>query len=184
MPAVPSTEILRLSDIARDGTDFVLAPDAKGLAALADILGIVAIRKLRFAGRLAPLGRTDWELTADLGATVVQECVVTLAPVTTRIDERVIRRYLADMPEPEGTEIEMPADDCDEPLPVTLDLAAVMAEALTLALPPFPRAAGAELGEATFAEKGAKPLSDEDVRPFAGLADLRRSLEGKDDDND
>jgi hypothetical protein len=44
------------------------------------------VRKLRFIGTLEPEGAQDWRLTADLGATVVQPCVVTLAPVTTRLE--------------------------------------------------------------------------------------------------
>ena len=57
-----------------------------------------------------------------------------------------------------------------------------MTEALALALPPFPRAPGAALGDAVFSEPGKAAMHDRDTRPFAGLADLRKSLENKDDD--
>ena len=50
--------------------------------------------------------------------------------------------------------------------------------ALALALPLYPRAPGAELGQAVFAEPGTAPLKDEDLRPFAGLAGLKAKLEG------
>ena len=36
-------------------------------------------------------------LEADLGATVVQSCVVTLDPVTTRVEETALRRYTPDI---------------------------------------------------------------------------------------
>ncbi len=173
--------ILRIADVPRDGRDVTLQPDATARAEIAAALGIVAVKKLRFTGRLAPLAQRDWELIADLGATVVQDCVVTLEPVTTRIDEQVRRTYLAEMPEPEGLEIEVPDDDSAEPLPQTLDLAAVMAEALALALPPFPRAPGAELRDAVYTEPGKAAMRDDDARPFAGLADLRKSIENKGD---
>ena len=140
------------------------------------------MKKRRFSGRLVPDGKRDWRLEGTLGATVVQPCVVTLAPVSTRIDEEITRHYMADMPElPEGAEIEMPEDDTVEPLPETLDLGVVIAEALALALPPFPRAEGATLGEAVFTEPGATPMTDEAARPFASLAGLRDKL-GKGDD--
>jgi uncharacterized metal-binding protein YceD (DUF177 family) len=176
--AMTERDKIRLTDLSNRGaTEFRLEPDAEARSALAKRLDIPAVRKLRFSGRIVPEGRRDWRLDADLGATVVQSCVVTLDPVTTRIDEKIERRYLADMPPaPEGSEIEMPQDDTAEPLPETLDLAEVMAEALALALPPFPRTEGAALGEAVFTEPGREPLTDEAVRPFAGLAGLRDKL--------
>mgnify|MGYP001096596192 CR=1 FL=1 len=174
--------IVRLSDLPnRKPTPFEIVPSADEREAIATRLGIVGIRKLRFVGMLAPQGGHDWHLTADLGASVVQSCVVTLDPVTTRIDEAVTRTYLADMPEITGGETEMPEDDTTEALPETVDLAAVMVEALSLALPPYPRREGAALGEAVFTESGITPLRDEDTKPFAGLAGLRESLEKKDE---
>ncbi len=172
---------LRIADLPRDGRDVALAPDAAGRAAIAKALGIIAVKKLRFAARLSPLGQRDWELVGELGASVVQECVVTLDPVANRIDEAVRRTYLHAMPEPEGPEVELPEDDV-EPLPQTLDLIALVTEALALALPPFPRAPGASLGDAVFTEPGKAAMHDRDARPFAGLADLRKTLENKDDD--
>ncbi len=103
----------------------------------------------------------DWRLEAKLGATVVQPCVVTAEPVTTRIDDPVTRRYLAQMPEPQGDEVEMPEDDSAEPLPDVLDLSAVMAEALALALPLY----------LTSARCGIDP--DRVRRPGCGALDRR-----------
>jgi uncharacterized metal-binding protein YceD (DUF177 family) len=171
--------VLRLSDSGQRGSQpFAILPTAEERTAIARHLGIPGLRKLRFEGRLTPAGRRDWTLEAELGATVVQDCVVTLAPVVTRIDEPVLRRYTADLPEPGPGEVEMPEDDSIENLPGSLDLCAVMIEALSLALPPFPRAPGAELGEITVTEPGGVPLDAAAVRPFAGLADLRRTLAG------
>lgn len=159
-------------------TEIEIVPDAHARERLSREMNLLSLRKLRFAGRLIPEGKRDWRLAAQLGATVVQSCVVTAEPVTTRLEEPVTRRYLADMPEPEGEEVEMPEDDTVEPLPATLDLAMVMAEALALALPPYPRAEGAALGSAQFAGPGVTPMTDEDAKPLAGLAALRDRLAG------
>ena len=168
LPVEPWSRIVRLDD-RRSAETFELAPDAPARAALAERLGLSSLRKLRFSGRLLPEGRRDWRLEAELGATAVQPCVVTLAPVTTRIDEPVVRRYLAELPElPPGDEVEMPDEEV-EPLPAALDLGVVMAEALALALPAWPRAEGVEIGEAVFAAPGTSPMRDEDARPFAEL---------------
>ena len=80
-------------------TTFTLEPTAAERKAVAQALGIVALKKLKFEGTLTPQGRTDWALQAKLGATVVQECVVSLDPVTTRIDEQVNRDYMKEIPD-------------------------------------------------------------------------------------
>lgn len=177
---IPFSHPLRVADLAtRKATRFDLRPDAATCARIGDALGLLSLGKLRLTGEIRPQGGRDWLLEATLGATVTQACVVTLAPVTTRIEEAVRRRYLSDMPDPEGEEVEMPEDDSAEPLSDVIDPGAVMTEALTLALPLYPRAEGAELGETRFAEPGAEPLSDEAMKPFAGLADLLKKDEEK-----
>jgi len=171
---------LRLADLPnRRATEFELLPDAEARGAIADELGITQIRKLRFTGQLAPVGARDWSLEGKLGATVVQPCVTTLEPVTTRIDTAITRSYVADWVEPEGGESEMPEDDTIEPLPTTLDLHAVMIEALALALPDYPRSEGAALDQAVFAEPGVTPMTDDEAKPFAALGALREQLENK-----
>ena len=172
----------RMADLAtRKETTFRLLPDAPFCKTMASNLGILEIRKLRLEGEIAPQGGRDWHLTAKLGATVVQECVVTLEPVVTRIDEEIARTYVSNFEEPEGAEAEMPEDDTIEPIPETLDLAVLLGEALSLALPPFPRSEGAELGQAVYAQDGATPMTDDDAKPFAGLGALKAALEAKKD---
>lgn len=174
---------LRVGDLPTGRpTRFELVPDDAALAAIADDLGLLALRKLRFKGEIRAEGREDWLLVADLGATVVQPCVVSLEPVTTRIDERITRRFVARMPETaeDGEEVEMPEDDTLEPLGSIIDPAATMIESLALALPLYPRAEGAELGERQFTEPGKKAMTDEETKPFAGLAALRDKLDKKD----
>lgn len=176
MAAPPETpRTIRLSALSgRAPLPLRLEPDAAARAAIADRLGLDALKKLRFEGSLAPEGRRDWRLTGRLGATVVQPCVVTLAPVTTRIETEVVRTYRAEMPPlPPGHEIEMPEDDTEEPLPEALDLFAVIEEALALALPLYPRAEGAEIGAAVLGPPGVAPLRDADTKPFAALARLK-----------
>lgn len=162
---------------------FDLAPDGGARAAVAADLDLSELPAFRFSGTVRPAGR-DVVLEGVLTATVVQPCSVTLAPVTTRIDEPVTRRYVADWVEPEGDEVEVPEDVTVEPLPQAIDVAEVAIEALALALPLYPRAPGADLGEAVFAPPGVAPLRAEDVRPFAGLAALKDRLAPPGDDTE
>lgn len=162
---------------------FALRPEAEARAALARELGLRGLRKLSFQGRIFPENARDLALEAVLGATVVQDCVVTGDPVTTRIDEEVTRRYLADLPEPVGDEVEMPEDDTADPLPAHLNLSEVMAEALALALPPWPRADGVEPVDITVTEPGKSPMTDAELKPFAALKSLTEKPKTGGDEN-
>ncbi len=175
----PSTGALRVSGLAQNAaTPFTIVPDQRTLEAMAETLDLTGLRKVRFEGQVAAHGARDWLLTAQLGATVTQPCAVTLVPVTTRIDVPVRRLFLRDYEEVDTPEAEMPEDDEVERLGVWIDPEAVLIEALSLAVPDFPRADGAELGQIVLTEPGVAPLTDEAARPFAGLADLKSKLEG------
>ena len=157
----------------RERTSFSLEPDADARAELAQRLGIRGVRKLKLKGHLSPDGAQDLKLDARLGATVQQDCIATGNPVTTRIEEQVTRLYVHDLPVPEGDEIEMPADENADPLPTTLDLEEVLAEALALALPPWPRVEGTDPVSVSVSEPGKSPMTDDEARPFAALKALQ-----------
>ncbi|MDU8926805.1 DUF177 domain-containing protein [Alisedimentitalea sp. MJ-SS2] len=176
----------RVSDLPQNrATRFCLTPDSDQMSAIADEMNLTGLRKMRFEGQITSEGKTDWRLEARLGATVVQPCVVTLDPVTTRIEDQVIRRFLANLPDETSSdddidgEIEMPEDETIDKLGSHIDLEAVMIEALALGLPQYPRLGGAHLEAAQFTEPGKAPMQDEDARPFAGLKALRDSLDGE-----
>lgn len=151
-----------------------LSPDQT--EALRRQLDLAKLAKTRLDVTLTPMGRQDWDLSARLGATVVQPCVVTLDPVSTRIQTKFIRKYRAQAEDPAtltSPEAEMSGDTDTEPLGDRLDLLALLSEELALALPAFPRKDTAQLDQAVFAEPGVDPMTDEDAKPFAVLAQLR-----------
>ena len=169
---------LRLRDLSdAHAHPFRLVPTSEDMEEMAATLGLSSVKKLSFEGKMIPVGKRDWRLEGKLGATVVQPCVATLAPVTTRIDADVTRSYLAKFKEDtEEEEIEMPADDT-EPLPVALHLSTVAQEELALAAPDYPRVEGAELAVTQFTESGKEAMTDEDTKPFASLKALRDKLQ-------
>lgn len=169
------TSVLRTPKIVQP-VDFALHPDETARAAIVERLDLLGLKKLSFTGTVGPDGARDLVLEGTLGATAVQPCVVTRDPVTTRIDVPVLRRFVADLEVPEGDEIEMPEDDSVEPLAESIDLRAVMEEALALALPDFPRAEGVGPVDITVTEPGVEPMSEEDAKPFASLKSLRDKL--------
>lgn len=156
-------ELRQLRDV--DRLDLDISPTEAEAAAVARLLGARSLRKLRLAGELVRRG-AGWELDAELGATVVQSCVVTLDPVTTRIDQPVRRLWLPESA-PRTAELVVDPDEDDEvePLADRIDFGRVAVEALALALPAYPRKPGAELR--------AAPGAEDEPRPFAALAALR-----------
>lgn len=175
----------------RKATHFDLHPTSAEMSEIAAEMDLTILRKLRFTGSLAPMGREDWILKATLGATAVQPCAITAEPVTTRIDAPVERRFVSEIPQPDDTAEEdefggtaMLDDDTLEPLGREIDLRDVMTEALALALPDYPRAPGAEIGSLQVTEPGKPVMSESDMKPFAGLADLKAKLSAASDDPD
>jgi uncharacterized metal-binding protein YceD (DUF177 family) len=164
----------------RKPTRFSYIPDAAERAALAEEMGLLGLPKLELTGEVRPRGRDELVLEARLVARADQPCSVTLVPVPASVDEPVRRRYVAELEEPQGDETEMPEDETVEPMPEMIDLAEIAAEALALALPLYPRAPGAEFGQALHAPEGVAPLSDADLKPFAGLQGLAERLKAKD----
>ncbi len=178
MPETPALTF-RVADLPQKRpTEVTLKADAPLRKQLAEELGVDQVKKLTFSGQLKAVGKTDWALSGQLGATVIQPCVVTLDPVTTRIEEDVLRQFIADWQDPAEVEAEMPDDDTSEPLGAEIDALAIVTEALSLAIPAYPRAEDAELGAMVHAEPGIEPLNEETVKPFASLASLKKKMEG------
>jgi len=170
-------QILKISALDSQGENaFDYRPTPKIADEIARDLDLLGLRKARIWGTVRPTGKRDWALEAKVGATVVQPCVVTLAPVTTRIEEPVERTYLARFETPEATEVEIPDDVSAEPLPEEIDLVVLLSESIALALPPYPRSDDADHDSYSVTEPGVAPLTDEDVSPFAALKGFKDSL--------
>ncbi len=177
--ATQGKTVYRVKDLSSNSpTAFHLRPSREVMDAICTRLGLLGVRKLSFAGDIRSEGRRDWRLDARLGATVVQPCVVSLEPVKTRLDEDITRLFVAEMPDmPVAEEQEMPDDDTQEPLGEAIDLTEVMIEALTLALPDYPRSDSASFEGAEIVPPGAAPIKDEETKPFAALASLKKKLD-------
>jgi len=179
--APDNPDFARVIELAaiRDQDEFAfdIRPEPGEAVALARLMGAISLRRMRFAGRLIAIAPKGWKLEAQLGATVVQPCVVTLEPVTTRIDQDVARRYLPAADEtPREVMIDANEDDEVEPLGPRIDLGLVAIEALALALPAYPRRADAVLAPEAAAALNARDPDDAETKPFAALAALRNKL--------
>jgi len=109
---------------------------------------------------------------------VEQACSLTLTPVRSRIDTGVTRNFRKSpiALNQTGPEHEIPEDDSEDQLEYIIDIEGIFCETLSLALPDYPRAEGAELTSAEFGPPGVTPLTDEAARPFSALAGLKDKL--------
>lgn len=136
-----------------------VAADADECFALALRLGIPAVHALacRFRLRRGEAGRIEAEAT--LRVRLVRECVVTLDPFETDVDEPFSVVFV-----PEGFESDDDDPECVDEIAYTgaaIDLGEAAAEQLALTLDPYPRKPGASIPA-----EAQEPLDS----PFAGLA--------------
>lgn len=143
--------------------------------AVARRLAIVEVKSLVAKISLEPLGRTGLiRVNGKLTAEVVQNCVVSLVPISASIEDEFELTF--GPPEAaldESEEIEVSWDSQDPPDPIIdgiIDLGEVVVEHLALALDLFPRAP-----EAAFVPPPElEDIPEVKVNPFAVLANLRR----------
>jgi uncharacterized metal-binding protein YceD (DUF177 family) len=185
-PAGPTAEWPFAVPAARVGAEPLQVADeaaAGAREALARRFGILAIDALKAEVTLRRLTDGDIAATAHLCARLSQACVVTLEPVAETVDVTVEGRFserAAEILAPGGETVVIidPDDESDEPEPISggmLDLGEWLAQQLSLAMDPYPRAPGAALDPALGVAEAEEPPTH---RPFEGLARLRKDGDG------
>ena len=163
------SRIVGLDRITQAGMVREIAADEAERRALAQRFAILAIDSLAARVSLRRTGRGDVGLAARITASVVQECVVTLEPVGSQIDEEVALSLRPVDEDALGQKtVVIPADEDFEPFSGdTLDIGELVAVELALSLDPFPRApdADAALGPGGTAED----LPETSESPFRAL---------------
>jgi uncharacterized metal-binding protein YceD (DUF177 family) len=142
-------------------------------AAVAARLGLDALDSLTARLRAVPVaGGAFIRVDGRYAASVTQTCGITLAPVVSAIEESLERTYtFEEGPRPgAGREVDLEADGEEPADPIIdgrIDLGELVVEELSLAIDPFPRAAGAVFDAA------AHGVAEKKDTPFAALVQLR-----------
>jgi len=154
------------------GGKYEITASAEERQALAKRFGLLTLDRLEAEVLLAPVAGGFYRLAATLRAELTQACVVTLEPVASRIEENFSLLYGA--PEEQEEVLLDGESETIEPLEAGIvDIGEAVAQQLSLALDPFPRAATAEVQSAPI-EAGKGRLDS----PFAVLAKLRKGEGG------
>ena len=174
--------LVRFSEINQSKPfEFKLMLSNQKISDLIERLDLLNIKKVSLVGILYPLSLNEWSLKAELRATVKQKCVISFRPVKTIVRVPINRIF-----SPSALQNTIEVDD-DGTSPVIfddtlhelndeIDLAEIIFEELTLILPLYPKTEGAELGYYSVTEPGAKPLTEENIKPFAQLSELKDKL--------
>lgn len=158
--------------VADGGRKMTVSADEQERAALARRFGVLGIGALTAEVRLRPTPIGELDVRLRVRAAVTQGCVVTLEPVDETLEETFNVRFSTEpavADEEDGGRLDEPLV---EPWPgVELDVGELVAQHLSLALNPYPRAPGAAVGAAeNKPENGAKPS------PFAALQQIRDKI--------
>ncbi|HEV8014596.1 MAG TPA: DUF177 domain-containing protein [Stellaceae bacterium] len=154
--------------LAAGGERFELAATAEERAGLAKRFALLTLDRLEAKVKLTPLAGGYYRLAAEFEAELTQACTITLEPLPGRIAEAFTLAY---GPTEEGGEIVLDGDaEPVEPLDDgVIDIGEAVAQQLSLALDPFPRAPGTGLD----VEAGMTAEAPAES-PFAALARLRK----------
>jgi len=173
--SVAAAEFTRIVSTARlTGTArHHIEANADERARLAERFGLIALPGFAADVELRRLAGGRVRLEATLRAEVVQPCVVTLEPVPGAVEAAFTLVYAPEAPEAIEDVLVSGDEEVVEPLVgESIDIGEAAAQELSLALDPFPRAAGAALPEA--GPDAAAAAADIRESPFAALARLRR----------
>ena len=165
---------LALERIGSTGTELTVEADPEERARLAERFGIVAIHALTARFVATPWRRGGVEVRGDIAAEVEVVSVISLEPFTTGVSDTVVRYFQAETaPGHNPAVLSVEALEDEEPDVVAggaIDLGEIAAEALALALDPYPRKPGEVFhGETVQAAEERRQES-----PFAALSRLKK----------
>jgi uncharacterized metal-binding protein YceD (DUF177 family) len=169
---VPITRLFDLSDLSDAGYATKITASQAELARLAEWEGVSAVSLFEAIVMLKRLSQTRFLYEGKLTADLTQSCVVTLEPVQSCLSREFSRElHYSPLRYPEkGGALSLASAEDDAPEEIEslkFDLAGPLLEELSLAIDPYPRAAGV-------AFEPPEESSDAAESPFAVLKRLKR----------
>lgn len=166
---------MAIDDIAPGGSTVEIEATAGERQKLAERFGLIGIDRLVAQLKLTRgASGIPIRIRGVLEATVVQECVVSLEPVSNKIKELIEVEY-GPVDEESGEEV-VSLDQPDPPEPLegdSLELGELLAQHLSVALDPYPKLEGAAAPDWAGSASDAEPDSAD--KPFAALSRLRKN---------
>lgn len=180
---VPFRRFLSLREMAAlKGAKRSETADRAEREAIAAAFGLLDVAAFETTFIFRPEGADAWRLDGEVRARFTQECVVTLQSVDAKVAESFTRIFSPDGVDPfadpsASIDFDLDEEDPAEPLGDGVDAGAVALETLALAIDPYPRAPEAAFAPVSAKPAGAEEISEERVKPFAGLAALKKAMD-------
>lgn len=166
-PASPVSFLANVAHLPQKGMPVGIEADETQRAALAAEHALVSVEAWKAELLVAGWKRNGVKVSGRVEADITQQCVVTLEPLKTHIEEEVSAIYF-----PEDSklgrlgfhgagEVHLDAEGPDSPETFsgdTIDVGALAEEFFALAIDPYPRKAGAELEPRPTGEAESEPL--------------------------
>lgn len=169
---------VHVARLPKSGLEVTIETDEEQRKALALAHDLLEVRRFITTLAVSAWRRGGVRVTGRVQADVVQECIVTLEPVTGRVDEAISAMFL-----PEGSRLAVPdysaegeilldPDGDDSPelfVGDTVDVGQLAEEFFALGIDPYPRKSGVLLHDDSVTDEKRGPLHDK-------LAALRRKF--------
>ncbi|MDE1159093.1 MAG: DUF177 domain-containing protein [Neorhizobium sp.] len=176
----PFSYPVKVAHISANAVSVRVEADPRELKGLAVLWDVLEVKLLKADLQIARWKKDGVRIRGRVQAALVQECVLTMEPVESTIDEPIEQIFV-----PEGSKLarivtneqaEMVLDPEGPDLPEqftgdTIDAGAIVAEFAALAIDPYPRKAGVEFAdhiETSPDEPSGRP------NPFAALKDWKK----------
>ncbi|WP_180900872.1 YceD family protein [Martelella soudanensis] len=181
---LPFSRPFAVSRASSAAFDMRIDADAAERAATAGFLDVRSVESLSADLRISPWRRDGVRVKGTVRAGITQTCVVTLEPLEATIEEEVDVTFLPENSRQfhrklnEEGELIVDPNGPDEPEPFSgteIDLAAVVIEAIGLAVDPYPRKPGVAVTEKLIDTDDAQ--DDAAPSPFAALKDWKNQSE-------
>lgn len=168
----PWSLAVAVEDIPENGLHVAIEPTAATLAALAKFAHVRDLSRLSAAFDLTRRG-AKVHVVGQVSGAVGQNCVVSLQPMQSDVEERIDLTFASVMPAGEVSENAAEGHrtmaDPEPPEPLIggqIDLGAIATEFLILGIDPYPRKPGAQFTP--------PPTEDPGTHPFAALDALKK----------
>ena len=165
MPQFSITSEINVETLRPDSDNFYkLSTDSADLQGLAERFGWVSVDHLASELIVRKVARDCWDVSGHIAGEIVQNCIVTGAPVPENIDFQIEERYVRPAEQTDHVEVGL---DGTEPIKNgAIDIGELAVQSLCLAATAWPRVEDAPDGYSV----GDQKLD----HPFAALSALKR----------
>jgi len=164
MPQFSITSEINVETLRPDSDNFYkLSTDSADLRGLAERFGWVSVDRLASELIVRKVARDCWDVSGHIAGEIVQNCIVTGAPVPENIDFQIEERYVRSVEQTDHVEVGL---DGTEPIKNgAIDIGELAVQSLYLAATAWPRVEDAPDGYS---------VGDQEMdHPFAALSALK-----------